>query len=102
MNSILVTATHESENLYAEISVDCELYFEAEDRSVGVRSSTSADGYEMSEVTVYIDEVEWSSTCPDEMATAVAFLTVAGVNCDALIETACEEGASDFDPRDYD
>jgi hypothetical protein len=103
--SIQAIAEIETDTLFIELVVDCSLYFEESDPSVGIMGSChSPDGYELASVGVFNEDGEsvWQSEDHNDMGLAVAFLTLAGHDCGTLIEDACKKEASNFDPRDYE
>jgi len=102
-NTLEAIATIETADLYIELAVECDLYFEPADPSVGIMSSAfEADGYEMLSIGVFNEDGQaiWKSDDKDQMGLALAFLTLAGHDCDDLISAACEDEISCYDPRD--
>jgi hypothetical protein len=104
MSSLQAIATIETANdLYIELVVDCDLSYEPAAPEIGINSGAfEADGYEMVSVNVWDDDGEsvFKSEDRDSMTVALAFLALAGHDCEKLIEDACEEEISSYDPRD--
>ena len=103
MSNLQAIAEIETSTLYIELVVDCNLHFEPAAPEVGINSGAfEADGYEMSSVGVFNEDGEsvWKSDDRNDMGVALAFLAIAGHNCEALIEAACEKEISGYDPRD--
>jgi hypothetical protein len=103
-NTLQAIATIETaSDLYIEVVVDCDLYFDPPAPEIGINSGAfEADGYELASVNVWDEDGKsvFKSEDRDTMAVAVAFLTLAGHDCEKLIEDACEEEISGYDPRD--
>lgn len=101
-NTIEAIAEIEAGDLLIEMVVDCSLYHEPADSSVGIPGGFEADGYELVSIAVYDDgETIWESDSQGEIDLALTFITMAGHDYDDLIGNACEKEVSDFDPRDF-
>jgi hypothetical protein len=103
-NTLQAIATIETaSDLYIEVVVDCNLYYESAAPEIGINSGCfEADGYELTSVNVWDEDGESVFETEDQnaMGVALAFLTLAGHDCEKLIEDACEEEISGYDPRD--
>jgi hypothetical protein len=102
-NTIPVITEIEAGDLYVEVVVDCSLYFDPAAPEIGINSGAfEADGHELSSVNVWDEDGKsvFKSEDRNDMGVALAFLTLAGHDCEKLIEDACEEEISGYDPED--
>lgn len=101
------SATLETETLTIEVYLNVDLYCTESDHSVGYTGGVDVDGYEVEEVSVYLDEgdTEFHARTPAEVKLALAvigWVPELDKALDKVIDKACEEAAGEYEGSEPD